>query len=331
MTKKLLQQVDKLTILAPALMPAYGDRGKYQRAIKAMQKAGLEGIWAPNVTKVIQGLSRRDQFSSMPLAQRLDDLEGALKSESEVIICAIGGYNTYQLLDYIDWQLVRSAQKVFIGYSDATVLMNAIYRKTDNLSWYGLNARNLGDTRVGNISTVNLRKILRTNSITWKPLKIYADSFTTPMRRVNGWATIRPGAATGIGVGGNLGTFFLLQGTPYMPNFDEPTVLFVEEDDMPGKFAINEFDRKLRSILDQKNAKQNIKALIIGRFLDSSQTTTPMIKKIIDEIQFFDDKPVIANVEIGHGMPRILLPIGGRIDINTAEKKIVVYNSEKGS
>ncbi|MDO8333520.1 MAG: LD-carboxypeptidase [Nitrosomonas sp.] len=46
------------------------------------------------------------------------------------IICFIGGFNSNQLLPYINWDVIKKNPKVFLGYSDITVLRNAILSRT---------------------------------------------------------------------------------------------------------------------------------------------------------------------------------------------------------
>ncbi|HSX31143.1 MAG TPA: LD-carboxypeptidase [Candidatus Saccharimonadales bacterium] len=308
--------------------PAIGPRKPYERGLEELEKAGLPAVWAP---AALRAFTERDRgaFDSLPLSDKVADWAWLRQSGYKVILSAIGGENSYQLLDQIDWQKAAADRVVLVGHSDFTALGNAYHALAGGLAWYGPNLRNLGDVGTGRMSAANLTRALSQEKTVWKSQPVYKDSFKTPLKKGAGWCVIRPGQASGVGIGGNLGTFFLLQGTPYMPQFTQPTILFLEEDDLPGKYAIREFDRKLRSILDQPGAKQWVRGLIIGRFLDGSKTTRRMIEQVIDAMPFWNDKPVLANVEIGHGMPRIVLPIGGQIDLLADSREIVVYNQEQ--
>ncbi|MDD3120194.1 MAG: LD-carboxypeptidase, partial [Candidatus Gracilibacteria bacterium] len=50
----------------------------------------------------------------------------------------VGGDNSNQLLKYIDWNLIKNNPKIFCGFSDITVLNNAIYAKTGLINYSGL-------------------------------------------------------------------------------------------------------------------------------------------------------------------------------------------------
>lgn len=312
---------------APSLSSAYGDRELYTRAIANLQAAGVVLRWTPTAAQAIAS-GDVGSFDTLSLPDKCRDMRWMLEQPERYIISAIGGYNAYQLLGTDAWRALCRSGKTLIGHSDFTALANASYARTGTISWYGPNLRNLGDIDTGIVSCQNMLDAIRSRQATWKTQGIYKDSFTAPSTTISEWWTMRSGQAQGIGIGGNIGTFFLLQGTPYMPVFDRPMVLFVEEDEMPGVYALREFDRKLRSILDQPGARQYITGLIVGRFLDASQTSRSALQQIIDEIDFFADKPVFANVEIGHGMPRCMLPIGGKIAIDTTSQSIIVYTKE---
>lgn len=319
-----------IAVWSPSLSPGYGRHAPYDLAQTNLANAGIVSVWAPNARNAL-AVRSKDKFDSIPAAEKIADLEWVLRSNARLLMCAIGGYNSYQLLDQINWSALKDRGIVLIGHSDFTTLGNAYYAKADGLAWYGPNFRNLCDRETGARSVHNFVNALSQSETSWQQQYVYKDSFKAPVKRSSGWYVIRPGTARGIGIGGNVGTFFLLQGTPYMPAFDKPVILFLEEDEMPGIYAIREFDRKLRSILDQPGAREQIKGLIIGRFLDPTKTTRTMIAQVVDDIPFFDDKPVIANVEIGHGMPRLMLPIGGMISMSATGKKIVVYNPVTGA
>ena len=318
-----------IVLWAPSLSPGYGKPTAYDAANRNLSAIGVSTMWAPWARRALAD-SSKDLFDSMSIDSRIRDLTWALTQETSILLCAIGGYNAYQLLDSIDWSALKRKGATLVGHSDFTVLANAYYAKTGMVSWYGPNFRNFGDSDTGLMSVDNFVATLSQARTEWRSQRVYKNSFKSQVKKSAGWYAIRAGNASGIGIGGNVGTFFLLQGTQYMPKFNQPTILFLEEDEMPGVYAIREFDRKLRSILDQPGAQEQIKGLVIGRFLDETKTTRTMIKEVIDSIPFFDDKPVIANVEIGHGMPRIMLPIGGKIQISAPDKKIVVYNPLTG-
>ena len=78
-----------------------------------------------------------------------------------------------------------------------------------------------------------------------------------------GYVSIQEGEATGDIIGGNMSTFNLLQGTPYMPNLKDK-ILFIEEDSLTGTSTLKTFDRYLHSLCSKEDFEY-IKGIVIGK------------------------------------------------------------------
>ena len=64
-----------------------------------------------------------DEFSSSSIESRVNDLHSAFLDKSiKGIIAAVGGYNSNQLLRYLDWNLIKNNPKLFVGFSDTSAL-----------------------------------------------------------------------------------------------------------------------------------------------------------------------------------------------------------------
>ena len=50
----------------------------------------------------------------------------------KAIICATGGSSSNQLIEHLDFNLIKKNPKIFLGYSDITALLLPIYKK----NWY---------------------------------------------------------------------------------------------------------------------------------------------------------------------------------------------------
>lgn len=83
----------------------------------------LEPVVAPHVLDVhpeLDYLAGTDE-------NRAADLQDAWCDPSvDAVLCARGGYGTHRMVDLLDWSAIRAAgPKVFVGYSDITVLHEA--------------------------------------------------------------------------------------------------------------------------------------------------------------------------------------------------------------
>ena len=76
-------------------------------------------------------VDERDVFDSSAIASRVADLHDAFADpDVRGILTVIGGFNSDELLPYLDWDLIARNPKIFCGYSDIIALQNAILART---------------------------------------------------------------------------------------------------------------------------------------------------------------------------------------------------------
>lgn len=267
-------------------------------------------------------VDERDIFDSASIASRVADLHAAFAdAEVGAILTVIGGFNSNELLPYLDWELIRTHPKILCGYSDITALQNALLTRAGLVTYSGPHWSSFGmQSHFDQTMEWFVRTVFDDGPVVLEPLRWWTDDawFLDQDHRTvlptRGWWPIRPGHAAGMLVGGNLCTFNLLQGTPYRPALDS-TVLMVEDDERSNK---TEFARDLTSLLQLPDAR-NLAGLVIGRFRQASGMTREIIEEIVDRQPALEGVPVLANVDFGHTNPQATLPIGGQVDIVAGE------------
>lgn len=96
----------------------------------------LEKMWFK--VKFAKNAKKNNWYVSWTIQERVDDIhEMFLNSEVKAILCSIGWNHSNQLLKYIDFEIVRQNPKIFIGYSDISVLHYAFMSKTSLQTFYG--------------------------------------------------------------------------------------------------------------------------------------------------------------------------------------------------
>jgi muramoyltetrapeptide carboxypeptidase LdcA involved in peptidoglycan recycling len=115
--------------------PSAGAAGRYphrvERARAYLKSLGLRVRLMPNAAGI-------DRWVSAPAEARAEDIHQAfLDDEVAVVLAAIGGNHSNQLLPFLDYELIRSHPKVFQGYSDITVLHWAFLKHAHLSSFYG--------------------------------------------------------------------------------------------------------------------------------------------------------------------------------------------------
>lgn len=279
------------------------------------ESLGLEVTFGAHVDE-------RDEFDSSPIDARVADLHAAFADpDVAAVLTVIGGFNSNELLPYLDWDLIGDNPKTFCGYSDITVLQNAMFAMAGLVTYSGPNWSSFG-MRDHFDRTLEwfTRALFSETAVDIRPSDVWTDDLwfmdqddREPLPN-EGWWAIREGTATGRIVGGNLCTLNLLQGTPFMPSLDG-AMLFVEDD---AKSDVVAFARDLTSLLQQPDA-DGIIGLVIGRFQRASGMTRTLFEEIVDRQPVLDGKPVLANADFGHTGPSFTFPIGGiaQVDVRS--------------
>lgn len=83
---------------------------------------------------IIEGNSVKDiakKHIAGSIQLRVNDFHNFIKNDEVGCIMAFwGGFNSNQLLDYLDYNLIKKNPKIIIGYSDMTAITTAITTKT---------------------------------------------------------------------------------------------------------------------------------------------------------------------------------------------------------
>ena len=314
-----LKPGDEIRVIAPSR-----SMGLISESVKDIAKKRLENLGL----KVTFGehIDEEDEFTSSSIQSRLEDLHSAFRDKNvKAIISVIGGHNTHQILDDLDFNLIKENPKILCGYSDITALQNAIYKKTGLVTYSGPHFSTFGMLKGFDYIEEYFKKCLMENSEyevipseKWSSDEWYIDQEKRNFLQNDGFFVINEGSTRGTIVGGNMGTFNLLHGTEYMPIFDN-TILFLENDvESENEFVVN-FDRFIQSNIHQPNFEQ-VKGIVIGRFQSSSGMTKEKLVKIIKNKEKLRNIPIIGYVDFGHTDPMITFPIGGTCEINISKK-----------
>jgi muramoyltetrapeptide carboxypeptidase LdcA involved in peptidoglycan recycling len=313
---KALNKGDEIRIIAPSVSRQNNkDQILEDRALRRLTDLGYKVSFG-------KYLNSKTLLGSASVLQRISDFNDAYEDKNVKAVMALtGGWSANELLNKIDWSLIKRNPKPLIGYSDITVLINAIYAKTSTINYLGPNFSTLGRMTLWQYTIDNFDAALRQQKpINLEPSKSWSD---LPSKKyiTKPWKVIQKGDASGVLIGGNLGTFYLLQGTEYQPKFNVPFILLIEDDDESGKYTAREFARRLESILQLPNVRKYLRGIIIGRFQTASKVPMSTIIKIIDSKQL-KRIPVVAGVDFGHTIPMLTLPIGGLVKISSTSKSV---------
>lgn len=313
---------DELRVIAPSLSLQIIPNEDIAQAKKTIESLGLQVSFGKNATEL-------DMLSSSSIQSRIDDLHSAFADKQvKAILTIIGGFNANQLLPYIDYNLIKNNPKIFCGYSDITVLQNAIYKQTGLVTYSGPHFSTFTMHQGLEYTLAHFKKIFFTeSSISITPSKKWSDDAwfldqdNRNFHQNNGGWVLNEGSAKGIILGGNLSTLQLLHGTAYMPPL-EGSILFLEADSLSdGKYDVQEFDRQLQSLIHQPNFRK-VQGLLIGRFENKFDMNREKLEFIIRGKSELAHIPIVANMDFGHTNPMITFPIGGLCELSALNDKV---------
>jgi muramoyltetrapeptide carboxypeptidase len=261
-------------------------------------------------------------------AERVADLhELFLDDQVRVIMTSIGGYNANQLLDLLDYDLIRANPKPLVGYSDTTALLVAIWQRTGTgvvlgpqlLPQWGEFGGSLDYTRrmfqhvLGSdrpLGPVPLPAEQVTEFLPWDE----ADDRPRTVLTAAPARALRAGRATGFLIGGNLETLLSLAGTRYWPALDGAILLLESTGTDPAKLTAQ------LTQLRQIGALDRIVGLGLGRFTDPEfDRSEAMAELVVQETAGFAG-PVVSGLPLGHTDPMLCIPFGARAEL-TADRQ----------
>lgn len=202
-----------------------------------------------------------------------------------------GGDLCNEVLDYLDYDIISKSNIPFIGYSDLTVILNALYTKT-NLINFNYQLRNLIREDMKNQLTY-FKKVFLQNNIM--------------IEEIN-YKFIKGNYLEGVLVGGNIRCFLKLTGTDYIPDFKDK-ILFLE--------ALSGDINKISTFIAQYKhigAFSKINGLILGTFteLEEKYNESYVIDLFLEKLQEYNF-PIIKTSDLGHGANSKSIPIGEKI------------------
>jgi len=295
-----LKQGDIIGIVAPS-RPIYNIKKEISEGIKNIQSRGF-------LVKKSKFLNKKDYYSAGTAEQRVSDLhEMFLDQKIKAIICATGGASTSQLLEDLDFDLIKNNPKIFMGYSNITALLLSINKKANIATFYGPNIREFSSL------TKNAQNFI------FNMFEGKEKVFTYPKTG----KVIKPGKAIGELVGGLLNGIGSLLGTPYEPNFSGKILFWEEVGLCPAIVDLELQQLRLAGVFVKING------MVIGHLADCVDKKYPQDNKSIDKIILERTKgfdfPIMKVDYFGHDVKDFYcLPIGGKAVMDTSKKLLSV-------
>lgn len=302
MKAKRLKIGDTIGLVAPA-SPA--DLSKAEKAIKYLIGLGYKVNAGESV------YSRRGYLAGVDELRAGDINRMFADDKVNAVFCLRGGYGSQRILDMVDFQLIGNNPKIFMGYSDITALLNAIYQKCDLITFHGP----MGGDFAGGLGKPTKAAMKR------------ALESIEPIGEVQNPDTIEvisEGRASGVLVGGNLSIVAASLGTSY--EVDTCGKILLLEDVFEEPYSI---DRMLNQ-LKLAGKLEAASGIILGDW-GNTEPEEPEKSLSLEEVleDAFKDigKPVLKGYKIGHCKPNLTVPIGVEALLDTCSSSFCILES----
>lgn len=220
--------------------------------------------------------------------------------EVNAIICSRGGYGSVRMLEYVDWDVVRSNPKVFVGFSDVTSVHLAMERHAGLATFYGPMVVTHG-AGLSQIAADTFWRLL-TDPDPIGPLDTAGASLQT----------LVSGKAEGPLAGGCLALLAAAVGTPEAPDFEGRIVVL--EDVGDPAYRVDRLIMQLRRSGILERAAGFVIGTVTGWEKEEDQAGPPAIT--LDDV--WRDliaplgKPTITGFPFGHVPNPLTIPLGCR-------------------
>ncbi len=292
---KALVPGNTIGIVAPA---STVDPEAFVKGVAELQSGGYKVRYSDSIFA-------RERYFAGPHEERANELMRFFRDPTiDGIFCARGGYGCQHLLSHLDAATIQTNPKVFVGYSDVTVLLQYLENQCGMVCFHGpMVAREfaLGEP------FYNRRNFVQCTTSLQPGLRLTAS----------GLETLQPGTARGRLTGGCLSLLTATLGTNYEIQ-TENKILFLE--DVNAKPY--QIDRMLMH-LKLAGKLSRLRGVVFGEMLDCVQSPDQsyrlqeVLVSILTEYRF----PILYGLPSGHTTTGALtLPFGIEAILNADEQ-----------
>jgi muramoyltetrapeptide carboxypeptidase LdcA involved in peptidoglycan recycling len=316
--------------------PSWGGAGAYphrvERGVQHLQSLGFKVRIAPHA------LNQRGFVSDTPQNRAYDIHSLFADPEVKLILAAIGGDHSCHLLPLLNFDLIRKNPKVFMGFSDITVLNVAIWKRTGMVTFNG--PALLTDfaeyprmfeytERYMLKALCEARPIGVIEPSTWWTEEFLdwaeKEDLKRPRARRNsaGWSWLSGGVAEGVLIGGCLGSLEHLRGTGFWPEWQDAIMFFETSEGPPSPESVDGI------LMDYENmgVLQRLKGLMVGRPMRYTEEEKQQLREVVLERTSGYTFPIVADMDFGHTAPQFTVPIGCRARIDAENQRFEIIDA----
>lgn len=290
-----------------------------------------------NVKFMPNALKGLDYIKNNPDKRALDLINAFKDKEIDMILCAIGGEDTYRLLPYLfenDELKKVINNKIFLGFSDSTINHLMLHKLGLN-TFYGqaffsdiceLENEMLPYSKKYFEELINTGTIkeIKPSDVWYEERKSFSKEEVRKDRikhKNNGFKLIQGSSCfSGKILGGCIDTIYDIFDNKRFSDTIEVSKkysLFPQLEDWKGKILLLESSEEQPTPAHYKEMLEKIKETGIFKVINGIILGKPMdelyyneYNEIIKEVVNDKNLPIVSNINIGHATPRCIIPFG---------------------
>lgn len=321
-------------------------RFEVEIGLRRLEELGLRTVFLPHA------LNGMDYLRKHPEKRAADLLQAFRDPQIDMILCAIGGDDTYRLLPHLfDHDELANAvrdnpNKVFLGFSDTTI-NHLMLHKLGLRTFYGQaflpDVCELGPqmlpytTRYFKelVSTGTIREV-RPSDVWYEQRSSFVpDQVGVPLveHANRGFKLLQgPSSFSGKILGGCIDSMydmFCPDCHADMPELCRDYQLFPSANDWAGRILLIESSeekpspdlyRRALEYLRNAGVFDAVAGVLVGKPMDEAyaQEYEQLLVKVVDRPEL----PIVCNVNVGHAVPRCIVPFGAMAYVDVDEQVI---------
>lgn len=308
---KHLEKGNTIGVVSPA-SPS-DSHSEIDRAKEYLENLGYKVVIGRNVNKT-------KGFTAAGEQERADDINEMFERDDiDAVFVTQGGYGSAQIIDKLDFELIKRKPKIFTGFSDITSLHLAIHKYTGLVSFYSPGMARFNEEELSEYTKESFFRTLGKAEPAGEIKKVSPKNWLT---------TICGGAMEAPVIGGCLTLICASLGTPYEIDCKDKILFFEDVDTEPWIF-----DNSLSHLRNAGKLKD-----AAGFMIGHCENCVPFDYKpgflcdtsLEDVLEYYLKplgKPALYGLPMGHGEHLATLPLGVNCRLDADKKTFTVLET----
>lgn len=307
-----LRRGDTIGIIAPS-SPLF-EEGEIEFAFQWLHKIGLKYKIGKHVFKSYSDYAGADEARAEDFHEIWSD------PDVDAVVPLRGGNGAARILPLLDFELIRTQPKLFVGYSDITALHVPIHQRTGLITFYGPMAASFYKSSYSYHYFVKAVMSTRAIGLVTDPVpnEVWSPQYPPPRM------IIAEGKAKGRLNGGCMTLIRQLEGTAYALDTRNKIVFLEDLEEEP-----HSVDRFLSQLL-LAGKLQQAAGIMVAECIsckpgDSNRNSLPLnysVERVLKERLGNLGIPVVYGLRFGHGKDQFTVPYGVNATLEASRSRV---------